>query len=152
GFKKTVGGHEWMLCYGTTPAKEAFAIRFATGLDAHWQLLKIRGQAHFTRADFEEVKAIVDSAPSRIPLQASKVEFVQPVVSDAESSPASDLGPAKNLAAQTENVSSAHWMFAAIDEVVATIRKTLKPDGSNGDNVINTCERIQRARDALSND
>jgi hypothetical protein len=43
GFKKTVGGREWFLVYGISPADEARAISLAEVLDAKWKLTKASG-------------------------------------------------------------------------------------------------------------
>lgn len=151
GFKKTVGGHEWTLCYGTSPADEAKAIRFATALDAKWQLLKIQGQSHFSRTDFEEVKALVAGAPSRAPLPQPLVNRSEEQLEEHATRAVAVLDAPNTQITElitSESSSARRWLFEALDEVVLTVRSQLRPDGSNGDHVLNTCERISRARDA----
>src|SRR4051812_34721058 len=65
GWKKTVAGRSWFLCYGVSPSDEALAIRIATALEAKWQLIKLSGGTELTEADLHEAKELVSGHPLR---------------------------------------------------------------------------------------
>jgi hypothetical protein len=151
GFKKTVGGREWFLVYGITPADEAKAISLVEVLDAKWKLIKASGGTSLSQTDFEDAKLLIAGQPrwasARQPVSAMSAAELNPApgaASGTASSPAG-FGPAP---AVTVGSTGRRWLYPAIDEFVATMKRSLKPDGSNGDHVFNTCERIMRARDA----
>src|SRR4051812_7150697 len=74
GWKKTVGGREWFLWYGTSSADEAKAIAIATALEAKWQLIKLAGATELSITDFEDAKALALGQPSRStePMQSTQ--------------------------------------------------------------------------------
>lgn len=159
GFKKTVGGHEWFLGYGTSPGDEAKAITLAEVLEAKWRLAKAGGQSELAVSDFEDVKALIAGQPRHEAARASVHEMVgagssrEHATASMPASPA-HLGPVpqelNHLGSRaTPAPGSRRWLYASIDEFVSTTKRSLKPDGSNGDHVFNTCERILRARDAM---
>jgi hypothetical protein len=65
GWKKTVGGREWFLWYGTSPSDETRAIAIATVLEAKWHLIQASGGSYLSDTDFEDAKAIVLKQPIR---------------------------------------------------------------------------------------
>ncbi len=135
GWKKTVAGREWFLWYGTSPADEAKAIAIATALDAKWQLIKLAGGAELSNTDFEDAKALVLGQPTRVP-QPIHFQPPPPLAAPAPPQSSPPLGtPVRR------------WLHASLDEVISTVMKSLKPDMSNGDHVVNTRDRILRVRE-----
>src|SRR4051794_5285271 len=59
GWRKTIGGVERFLQYGTSPADEAKAIALAEILEAKWRLAKAAGDTQLSDTDFEDAKALV---------------------------------------------------------------------------------------------
>jgi hypothetical protein len=159
GWKKTVAGREWFLGYGTSPGDEAKAIALAEVLEAKWRLLKAAGVTEITQTDFEEAKELLAGRPRWSSARRSHdplVEYREASSSGAATAP-SDVSPAPvaELAAAVSAPTPAapeharRWLHASIDEFVATTRKKLKPDGSNGDYVFNLIDNICRAREAI---
>jgi hypothetical protein len=148
GWKKTVGGREWYLGSGTSPSHEARAIRLAQALEARWQLAKIAGASELSETDFIEARDLVEGRQhglviSLAPLSSVAVKIDRP----APPSPQ----PATTATSQPALVTNPQrrWLLAALDEFVTYFMLTLKPDMSNGDHVVNTRDRIARARDAI---
>jgi len=143
GFKKTVAGREWFLIYGTSPAREATAIAIATALEAKWKLIKLSGRSSLSDTDFNEASDLALGHAARRDLGLPELSRPEPAgakpfstkYADGVDAPAGFVGR--------------RWLHASIDEFVATIMRNLKPDGSNGDDILNTRDRILRAREAI---
>lgn len=154
GWKKTVGGREWFLGYGTSPADEAKAIRLAEVLEAKWKLIRASGGDELSQTDFEEAKDLVAGQPRWTSARESlRLTVSAPDPLPAPVRPAAAMATAeapRSAVVVADPQSPRHWLYACIDEFVATTKRSLKADGSNGDHVFNTCERILRARDAIS--
>lgn len=144
GWKKTIGGREWFLGYGITPAAESQAKELAEVLDAKWKLAKVAGRTQLSASDLDEAKALLSGQP----LWASAKQDVKSLVQIADQTAAAELPGSHNHAVQTTTCLP-RWLFAAIEEFTSSIRPLIKPDLSNADHIINTIERINRARDAV---
>jgi hypothetical protein len=149
GWRKTIGGVERFLQYGTSPSDEAKAIALAEILEAKWRLAKAAGESQLSETDVEDAKALVAGVRRRPP----NPELPPPIDPHREQPRLRALAPVAEPAAPTlapANVPVRHWLYPSIDEFIAKIRLTLKPDGSNGDNVCNVIARINRAKDAIA--
>ena len=163
GWKKTVGGRVWFLGYGTSPADEAKAMALATALEAKWQILKLGGGTELTQTDFDDAKDLVacrprwssaqsidDLVPVPGPLATSGTLGALPAppprpqvpLDRAGGTPVPEARP--DASPHRSNPQPRHWLYEAMDEVIAHVRLTLKPDASNGDHVFNTIDRIGR--------
>jgi hypothetical protein len=138
GWKKTVAGREWFLCYGTSPSDEARATAVATALQAQWQLIKLSGGTHLSETDFEDAKALALGQPSHSP---QPLKFALPV-------PVAEPAPVLPVVVAPAGHAPRRWLHASVDEFISYTMKSLDPAISNGDHIINTRDRIARAREA----
>jgi hypothetical protein len=150
GWKKTVGGHEWFLGYGTSPADEAQAIKFASLLEAKWQFVKVAGGAKLSQADFDEVKDLVRGQIRQTVIADSPLEPPE-LLTQFQSPPNQPpTATAANPISMYRPDTSRRWLYATIDEFVATLMRQIKPDNSNADHMINSSDRITRAKRGLA--
>jgi integrase len=153
GWKKTVGGREWFLGYGTSPADEAKSIQLAEVLEATWRLAKAAGATELSQTDFEAAKSLLSIRPRRLPDSETTPAIIAAIAAvGAEPTTVCPPQPALMAPPAPAPVSAPNvgrWLYAAIDEFVSTTKRSLKADLSNSDHVCNTCERILRARDGI---
>ena len=130
GFNKTVGGREWFLVYGIGPADEARAISVAEVLDAKWELIKGSSGAELSQTDFEDAKLLIAGQPrwasarqAAVPAM-SAVELTRaPISQSVTASSSAGSAPAPAVASAS---TGRHWLYAAIDEFVATMKRSLQ--------------------------
>jgi hypothetical protein len=169
GWKKTIGRRSWFLGYGTSPADEAKAVSLATALEAMWQLIKLGGGSELTQTDFDDARDLVEGRPRwssaqspddllpRVEAPAVRHALALPRQHRsalAVADPSAALPPTQAIRVEARPVSAdgapRRWLYASMEAVVAHVRLTLKPDGSNDEHVYNTIDRMYRSRDAIA--
>jgi hypothetical protein len=149
GWKKTVGNREWFLRSGTSAADEAKAIRLAQALEAKWQLAKIGGAEALTETDFNEARELVEGR--QFPQRSAIMAFPPSRIDVASEAKSADTEPAVAPVQPVISVGPPRrWLHSSLDEFIGTVKRSLKPDMSNGDHVVNTCDRVLRAREAIA--
>jgi len=121
GWKKTVGGREWFLGYGTTPTAEAKAKSLAEVLEAKWKLLKITGHTGPSQTDFDEAKEITAGRPKWSAARAEPRMPKPQVQSSAASLPRRPDDDDVRVDGGRQHTK--RWLYASIDEFVSTIKK-----------------------------
>jgi hypothetical protein len=132
GWKKTVGGRGWFLCYGTSAASEAKGIAIATALEAKWQLEKLSGATALAQSDFDDVRELVEGQP-RSTAMSARVHPGQIVPQIVAHIIPPTIAPATAAPSPVPPEQPRHWLYACLDEVIATVKQSLKPDSSNGE-------------------
>jgi hypothetical protein len=158
GWRKTVAGRDWFLGYGTTPSDEARARAVAEVLEAKWKLGRLAGATQLSETDLEDAKDLVAGRPTRPPIRSLSERrnptdaLVPPTYAIEVPLPPTAIAPSTGEAEPARAslpVPPPRWLHASIDEFVATTRRSLKPDRSNGDYVFNLIDNIKRARGAV---
>src|SRR5207244_959615 len=108
-------------------------------------LAKIAGALGLSVTDFNEARDLVEGRQTAtVPLAAP----APTIIADVEPSKAEPPTPVATIQSAGPVIPCRRWLFASLDEFVANFMLTLKPDMSNGDHVVNTRDRISRAKDA----
>ena len=143
GWKKTIGHRSWFLVYGITPAAEMKAISLAEVLEAKWRVIKAAGGTELLQTHFDEARDFV-AGPTPVLRQAAPVEA-------AVALPAPVIPPSVTSQMPAPAPTTGRSVYEAIDQFMGNLKRQMKPDSSNADHLLNTCDRIIRAKDGLAN-